>query len=129
MKEKRITKIKEAQQSAKSFARHNHWKNIPNVDKIDHLHEELVEISQYLRYKSEKERIKFVKENKKIFVNEFGDLFFGICRLANQLGVDMEKAINLANEKIFNKYNHKKPENNIIKKEPNNLKKNKLTKL
>ncbi len=129
MKEKQITKIKEAQQLVKKFAKRNRWPDIPNVDKIDHLHEELVEISQYLRYKSEKERIKFVKENKKIFVNEFGDLFFGLCRLANQLGVDMEKAINLARKKIFNKYNYKKPENNIIKKEPNNLKKNKLTKL
>ena len=116
MKEKNITEIKEAQQLVKLFAKRNHWPDIPNIDKIDHLHEELTELSQYLRYKSEKERIKFVKENKKIFVDGIGDLFFGLCRLANQLGVDIEKALNLVKKEIFVKYNHKNPENNIIKK-------------
>ncbi len=115
MKEKQITKIKQAQQLAKLFAKHNHWKDIPNIDKIDHLHEELTELSQHLRYKPEKERIKFVKENKEIFVDGIGDLFFGLCRLSNQLGVDMEKALNLVKKEIFNKYNHKNPENNIVK--------------
>jgi len=29
-----------------------------------------------------------------------GDLFFGLCRLANQLGVDIEGAFNLGKKEI-----------------------------
>ncbi len=112
---KQVTTIRGAQRLVKSFALRNKWKDIPNVDKFDHLHEELIEMSQYLRYKSEKERIKFVKENKEIFVDGVGDLFFGLCRLANQLGVDIEEAFRLASKEILTKYNHKNPENNLVK--------------
>ncbi|TSC92618.1 MAG: hypothetical protein CEN89_548 [Candidatus Berkelbacteria bacterium Licking1014_7] len=92
------------------------WKDVPNVDKFDHLHEELIEMSQHLRYKSEEERKKFVENNKEIFVDGIGDLFFGTCRLANQLDVDIEDAFNLVRKKILAKYNHKNPENNLTKK-------------
>jgi len=77
--------------------------------KTDHHHEELIEMSQHLRYKSEEERIKFVEENKEIFVDGIGDLFFGTCRLANQLGVDIEEAFNLVKKEILAKYNHLDP--------------------
>lgn len=116
MKEKQITTMKEAQQLLKFFAKRNNWKDVPNVDKFDHLHEELIEMSQHLRYKSEKERKEFVEKNKEIFVDGIGDLFFGTCRLANQLGVDIEEAFNLVKTEILAKYNHKKPENNLTKK-------------
>ncbi len=43
--------IKECQKIVKEFADRNSWKDFPNIDKIDHLHEELVEISQHIRYK------------------------------------------------------------------------------
>jgi len=39
--------IKEFQKIVKEFAERNSWKDFPNIDKIDHLHEELVEISPY----------------------------------------------------------------------------------
>jgi len=107
--------MKEAQALVKSFAERNNWKDVPNVDKFDHLHEELIEMSQHLRYKSEEGRKKFVKENQDIFKDGIGDLFFGICRLANQLGVDIEEAFNMVKEEILNKYNHSNPENNIVK--------------
>ena len=113
---KGIKTIKDAQRLVKDFAKRNRWKDNPNVDKFDHLHEELIEMSQYLRYKSESERIKFVKGNKNIFVDGIGDLFFGLCRLANQLGVDVEAAFNQVKDEIMAKYDHKNPENNIIKK-------------
>jgi len=113
---KRITTMKDAQKLLKFFAQRNNWKDFPNVDKFDHLHEELIEMSQHLRYKSEEERKKFVKENKEIFVDGIGDLFFGMCRLANQLGVDIEDAFNLVKKEIFTKYNHKNPENKLTKK-------------
>jgi NTP pyrophosphatase (non-canonical NTP hydrolase) len=116
MGKKQITTIKEAQKLLKFFAERNHWKDIPNVDKFDHLHEELIEMSQHLRYKSEEERKKFVEENKEIFVDGIGDLFFGTCRLANQLGVDIEESFNLVKTEILAKYNHKNPENNLTKK-------------
>lgn len=114
MRNKRITTIKGAQQLVKSFAVRNHWKDEPNVDKFDHLHEELIEMSQHLRYKPDGERKKFVRENKDIFIDGIGDLFFGLCRLANQLGVNVEAAFNLVQKEILAKYNHKKAENNIV---------------
>ena len=78
----------------KYFAERNGWKDTPNVDKFDHLHEELIEMSQFLRYKNEEERIKIIQEKKEVFVDGIGDLFFGMCRLANQLDVDIEEAFN-----------------------------------
>lgn len=113
---KTIKTIKDAQKLVKDFAKRNKWKDLPNVDKFDHLHEELIEMSQYLRYKTEKERIKCIKENKEVFKDGIGDLFFGTCRLANQLGVDIEEAFNMVQKEILGKYNHKNSENNIIKK-------------
>jgi NTP pyrophosphatase (non-canonical NTP hydrolase) len=71
-------------------------------------------MSQHLRYKSEDERIKFVQENKETFVDGVGDLFFGLCRLANQLGVDVEESFNFVKDEILNKYNHKNAENNLV---------------
>ena len=111
---RKITTIKSAQYLVKKFAQRNKWKDIPNVDKFDHLHEELIEMSKYLRYKSEKERIEFVKKNKNIFEDGIGDLLFAIFRLANQLEIDAEKAFNLVQTEIFSKYNHQKKENNIV---------------
>ncbi len=100
MEEKQITTIKDAQKLLKSFTERNDWKDVPNIDKFDHLHEELIEMSQHLRYKTEEERKKFVEENKDIFIDGIGDLFFGTCRLANQLGVDIEDAFNLVKKEI-----------------------------
>lgn len=108
--------MKDAQKLLKFFTERNNWKDIPNVDKFDHLHEELIEMSQHLRYKSEEERKKFVQENKEIFIDGVGDLFFATCRLANQLGVDIEDAFNLVKKEILGRYNHKNSENNLTKK-------------
>lgn len=116
MEEKQITTMKDSQKLLKFFAERNNWKDVPNIDKFDHLHEELIEMSQYLRYKSEEERIKFVEENKDIFIDGVGNLFFGTCRLANQLGVDIEDAFNLVKKEILEKYDHKNSENNLTKK-------------
>lgn len=115
MDKKGIKTMKEAQLFVKTFAERNNWKDIPNVDKFDHLHEELLEMSQHLRYKSEEERIQFVKENKNIFIDGIGDTFFGLCRLANQLDIDIEEAFSLVKDHILDKYNHKNPENNITR--------------
>ena len=115
MNDKKITTLREAQTLVKEFAKRNNWKDVPNIDKFDHLHEELLEMSQHLRYKSEKERIAFVKENKEIFIDGIGDTLFALCRLANQLDVDMEEAFNMVRSKILEKYNHKDPENNLTK--------------
>ncbi len=100
----KITSIKDAQNLVKKFALRNGWKDVPNIDKFDHLHEELIEMSQHLRYKTEEERIKFVQENKEIFKDGVGDLLFALCRLANQLGVDLEEAFNFVQKEILEKY-------------------------
>jgi NTP pyrophosphatase (non-canonical NTP hydrolase) len=115
MKNNHVTTIKEAQVLVKSFAERNQWKDTPNIDKFDHLHEELIEMSQHLRYKSEEERITYVKEHVGVFKDGIGDLFFALCRLANQLGVDVEDAFNMVQKEILGKYNHKNPEDNIAK--------------
>ena len=115
MEEKRIETIKEAQKLLKDFANRNNWKDIPNVDKFDHLHEELIEMSQHLRYKSEDERKKIVEERKDVFKDGIGDLFFGLCRLANQLNIDVEDAFNMVKGDILKKYDHKNPEDNIVR--------------
>ncbi|PCI24743.1 hypothetical protein COB57_03115 [Candidatus Peregrinibacteria bacterium] len=65
--DKHITSMKEAQELLRAFSKRNEWKDVPNIDKIDHLHEELIELSQHLRYKEEAERIEFVEKNKEIF--------------------------------------------------------------
>lgn len=111
----KIEKIRDAQFFVKRFAERNEWKDIPNIDKFDHLHEELIEMSKHLRYKNEEERIKYVKENKHIFQDGIGDLFFALCRLANQLDIDIEDAFNYVKEEISNKYG-KAGENKEAKK-------------
>lgn len=113
--DKNIATMKEAQALVKQFAIRNNWTDLPNVDKFDHLHEELIEMSKHLRYKSEEERIIFVKENKDIFLDGIGDLFFALCRLANQLGVDVEEAFTVVEKRIFEKYNQKS-EQKVIQK-------------
>jgi NTP pyrophosphatase (non-canonical NTP hydrolase) len=113
MKNSKIISMREAQEFVKAFAERNKWNDTPNIDKFDHVHEELLEMSQHLRYKSEAERIQFVEGNKEIFVDGIGDLCFALCRLANQLNVDIEEAFNLVKDKIAAKYNHQNPENNI----------------
>lgn len=120
---KKIKTIRGAQRLVRDFAKRNHWEDLPNVDKFDHLHEELIEMSQYLRYKTQEERNTCIKENKEIFKDGIGDLFFGTCRLANQLGIDIEDAFNMVQMEILGKYNHKGPENNIIKKIESNKRK------
>jgi len=99
-----IKTMKDAQKLVKDFAVRNGWKDSPNIDKMDHLHEELIEMSQHLRYKDEAEREKIVREKHEIFKDGVGDLFFGLCRLANQLGVDIEDAFNMVKGPIINKF-------------------------
>ena len=113
---KRIATMKGAQTLVKFFAKRNGWKDAPNIDKFDHLHEELIEMSKHLRYKSEKERTAYVKKHGDIFMDGVGDLFFGLCRLANQLGIDIEDAFAMVSGDILKKYNHTKPENKLIRK-------------
>ena len=104
MEDEEIKTIKEAQKLVKEFAKRNGWKDLPNIDKFDHLHEELIEMSQHLRYKSEEERVKIIEERKEIFQDGIGDLFFGLCRIANQLNIDVEEAFNHVKKEILNKY-------------------------
>ncbi|MFH0828915.1 MAG: hypothetical protein V1907_01925 [Candidatus Kerfeldbacteria bacterium] len=114
--QQRISSMRDAQALVKVFSRRNRWKDVPNVDKFDHLHEELIEMSQHLRYKSEKERVAFVKKHTMIFKDGIGDLFFALCRLSNQLNIDIEEAFNMVAKDILGKYHHTKPENNQIRR-------------
>jgi NTP pyrophosphatase (non-canonical NTP hydrolase) len=105
-----VKTIKEAQKLVKRFATNNGWKDHPNIDKFDHLHEELIEISHLLRYKNKKAMIKTIRERRDEFVDGIGDLFFGVCRLANQLDIDIESAFNTVSREIIKKYKGKKSE-------------------
>ena len=112
MKFTKVSSIKAAQKLVKIFALDNGWEDYPNIDKFDHLHEELIEMSQHLRYKSQEDRIKCIREKKEMFKDGIGDLFFGLCRLANQLEVDIEEAFNFVKDPILAKYKQKRSENN-----------------
>ena len=106
----RVTTLRSAQKFVKDFAKTNKWEDYPNIDKFDHLHEELIEMSKLLRYKTEKEKADCIKKDKEEFVDGIGDLFFGTCRLANQLNVDIEDAFNLVRKRIISKYKNAKSE-------------------
>ncbi|KKQ52726.1 hypothetical protein A2865_04595 [Candidatus Woesebacteria bacterium RIFCSPHIGHO2_01_FULL_39_17] len=114
MKKIKVSTIKEAQKLVKKFTKDNGWEDFPNIDKFDHLHEELIEMSQHLRYKSQDDRIKCIRDKRVIFKDGIGDLFFGLCRLANQLEVDIEEAFNFVKDPILTKYKQKKSENNRL---------------
>ena len=114
MKNKKTKTMKDAQKLVREFAKNNdkatgldRWKDYPNIDKFDHLHEELIEMSRHLRYRTRKEREKIIVDKKEIFVDGIGDLFFALCRLANQLDVDIEDAFNMVKENIFKRYGPK----------------------
>lgn len=110
VKAAKISKLSDAQKFVKGFAKMNGWRDFPNIDKFDHVHEELIEMSRSLRYKSEKEMLRYIKENKDEFEDGIGDTLFALCRLSNQLGIDMEKSFNLVKERILTKYKGKKSE-------------------
>lgn len=110
MKAKNISKIVDAQKFVRDFAIMNKWSDRPNIDKFDHLHEELIEMSKHLRYKDSAEMEEYIKENKDEFEDGIGDLFFALCRLSNQLGIDIEKSFNLVSTRIINKYKGKASE-------------------
>ncbi|MBI2426320.1 MAG: hypothetical protein HYV34_00580 [Candidatus Kerfeldbacteria bacterium] len=106
--------LSEAQGAVLEFAKKNGWEDYPNIDKFDHIHEELLEMSQFLRYKSREEREKFVSEHQELFEKELGDVLFGLLRLANQLGVDAERGFLAAKAKIEKKYTSGVAENKTI---------------
>ncbi len=84
------------------------WRDYPNIDKFDHLHEELIEMSRKLRYRSKKERLQIIKDDREVFVDGIGDLFFALCRLANQLDIDIGEAFESVHQSIFDRYSKKK---------------------
>jgi hypothetical protein len=96
--------LNEAQEKVREFANRNGWEDYPNIDKFDHLHEELISMSQHLRYKSREDMEEYILENREIFVDGIGDTLFALCRLANQLGVNMEEAFAMASNRTFGKY-------------------------
>lgn len=116
MNSKTISTIKDAQSFVKKFAKINKWKDSPNIDKFDHMHEELIEMSKNLRYKSAGEMTQYIKENRDVFEDGIGDTLFVLCRLANQLGINMEKSFNLVSGRIVAKYSGKKMEYKLHKK-------------
>ena len=59
-----ITTMRDAQKLIKEFAVSMGSDDSPTIDKFDHLHEELVEMSKHLRYKSEDERKILIKARK-----------------------------------------------------------------
>jgi NTP pyrophosphatase (non-canonical NTP hydrolase) len=101
-------KISEAQKLVKHFAEKSGKSDDPNIDKFDHVHEELIEMSRHLRYKELEDRKRIIKEKHDVFEDGIGDLLFVSLRLANQLGVDAEEAFRKASESIFKRYADKK---------------------
>jgi NTP pyrophosphatase (non-canonical NTP hydrolase) len=96
----------EAQKVVKQFAIDLHWEDFPDLHQIDHAHEELVEISQHIRYLDRAAAQRVVEEKHDIFQKEFGDAIFCLVRMANQFHVDLEEAFKLAEARIRKKYEH-----------------------
>ncbi len=96
--------ITEAQKLVKDFAVRNGWSDEPNIDKFDHCHEELVEMSSLLRYKNVDEMKRTLEEKKELFQDGIGDLLFAVFRLANQLGIDAERAFKASSDVALGKY-------------------------
>ena len=110
-------KIKEAQKFVKDFSVKLDWDDSPCVDKFDHLHEELIEMSKLLRYKNKEERVLVVKEKQDEFKDGIGDLFFATCRLANQLGIDIEDSFHYVKDRISKKFDGLAENKSELKKE------------
>ena len=84
-----ITQIRKAQKLVKFFAEKNGWPDIPDFHKFDHVHEELSEMSTPLLFLSEAEKRKYVTNNIDHYIDGVGDFYFAMCRLSNQLGIDV----------------------------------------
>lgn len=97
-----------AQNIVKEFAKNNQWDDAPCMDKFDHLHEELVEMSQLLRYRDKKERKEIIEKERDQFLDGVGDLLFGLLRLANQLNIDAEAAFRKSAADIIVRYHQQK---------------------
>ena len=97
-------KIRDAQKVVKKFALQQEWDDHPCVDKFDHIHEELTEISHMLRYKNREERLQTIIDNKEKIQGEIGDIIFGLLRLSNQLQVDAQEGFEETTEKVKNKF-------------------------
>jgi NTP pyrophosphatase (non-canonical NTP hydrolase) len=106
--------LRDAQRAVKEFAERNGWEDKPNIDKFDHVHEELIEMSQYLRYMDEDGRKMSVEKNRVVFEDGIGDLMFSVLRLANQLGIDVEKAFETSRAEVERKYSGTGKETNIV---------------
>lgn len=96
--------LRAAQELVRQFAAANGWQDTPEIDKFDHLHEELVEMSRLLRYHSPEERQQIIRDHAAELTDGIGDLLFGVCRLANQLGVDAAEAFAVASASIQSRY-------------------------
>lgn len=110
-------KIKEAQNFVKKFALEQNWDDSPCIDKFDHLQEELIEMSKLLRYKNKEQRLSAIEEKKEQFKDGVGDLFFALCRLANQLDVDVEESFNFVKERISKKFEGVEEDNSNQRKD------------
>lgn len=112
--EENITTFKDAQKKVKEFALRNGWSDDPNIDKIEHTHQELSEIARLFLYKNAQEMKQIRREKSDEVESEFGDLLFAITRLCNQFEIDMEKCFNKAHQKIFKKYCDREQEDKIV---------------
>lgn len=114
MTEENITRFKDAQKKVKEFAERNNWVDEPNIDKFEHVHQEVSEMARLFLYKTPEQMRQIRKEKSDEVESEFGDLLFVITRLANQFDLDMEECFNKAHQKIFKKYEEKKAEHKIV---------------
>ncbi|MCA9392192.1 hypothetical protein KC614_03250 [candidate division WWE3 bacterium] len=106
--------ISQAQRKMKDLTEAMGWEDFPNIDKFDHVHEELIGMSQHLRYKSREEMEEYISENKEVFTDGIGDTLLALMRLANQLGVDAEEAFTMAITEFERKYANQEKEVNIL---------------
>jgi hypothetical protein len=112
-----IEDISNAQQFVRRFAIQRNWVDKPNVDKFDHLHEELSEIAAHFVGKTEQTRVAVIQRRHASLESEVGYFYFGFCQLATLIDVDVQTTFNTAKTRISTKYQDSGSEGNIVTRE------------
>ena len=94
--------LKEAQETVKQFDSERNWDNSWDVkDLLLNITEEGGELWNLLKWVDKEKQKKIVQENKLEVEDYIGDTLFLILKIANQTGVDVEKAFNMTMEDYY----------------------------
>jgi len=104
--------IKEAQDKVRKFDEERGWKDNWNIkDLALNITEEVGELWGLIKWIRDEEQKKVIKENKGEVANFTADTLFLILKIANQTGVDVEKAF----KEVMEEYEKRMPADKMKK--------------